>query len=34
MLSPTPLFAIEECNDLFVDACACDEQRNLVFLSA
>ena len=34
MPSPTPLFPIEECNDLFVDACACDEQRNLVFLSA
>ena len=34
MPNPTPLFPIEECNDLFVDACACDEQRNLVFLSA
>lgn len=34
MPNPTPLFYIEECPDLFVDACACDEQRNLVFLSA
>jgi len=34
MPSPTPLFEIKECPDLYVDACACDEQRNLVFLSA
>ena len=34
MPSPTQLFQIEECPDLYVDACACDEQRNLVFLSA
>lgn len=30
----TQLFQIEECPDLYVDACVCDEQRNLVFLSA
>lgn len=34
MPSPTPLYQIEECPDLYVDACVCDEQRNLVFLSA
>lgn len=34
MPSPTKLFQIEELPDLFVDACVCDEQRNLVFLSA
>ncbi|CAI8925007.1 hypothetical protein [Pseudomonas chlororaphis] len=34
MLSPTQLFQIEECPDLYVDACVCDETRNLVFLSA
>lgn len=34
MPNPNPLVYIEECPDLFVDACACDEQRNLVFLSA
>jgi len=34
MLSPTQLFQIEELPDLYVDACVCDEQRNLVFLSA
>ncbi|HBO9749895.1 TPA: hypothetical protein L5D85_002281 [Pseudomonas aeruginosa] len=33
MPSPTPLYQIEECLDLYVDACMCDEQRNLVFLS-
>ncbi|MFJ5299218.1 hypothetical protein ACIQAL_22145 [Pseudomonas sp. NPDC088368] len=27
-------YQIEECPDLYVDACACDEQGNLVFLSA
>ncbi|SFY09331.1 hypothetical protein [Azotobacter vinelandii] len=27
------LHPIEECPDLYVDACVCDEQRNLVFLS-
>ncbi|SDG72205.1 hypothetical protein SAMN05216603_103176 [Pseudomonas benzenivorans] len=31
---PTPLHQVEECPDLYVDACVCDEQRNLVFLSA
>lgn len=31
---PSPLFQIEECPDLYVDACVCDEQRNLVFMSA
>lgn len=30
----TQLFPIKECPDLYVDACACDEQRNLIFLSA
>ena len=34
MPSPTPLYQIEECPDLYVDACVCDEQCNLVFLSA
>lgn len=34
MPSPTQLYRIEECPDLYVDACVCDEQRNLVFLSA
>ncbi|MHB0818449.1 hypothetical protein ACYCFK_09235 [Stutzerimonas stutzeri] len=34
MPSPTHLFRIEECPDLYLDACVCDEQRNLVFLSA
>lgn len=33
-MHPSPLFQIEECPDLYVDACVCDEQRNLVFLSA
>ncbi|KPX38369.1 MULTISPECIES: hypothetical protein [Pseudomonas syringae group genomosp. 2] len=28
------LFTLIECPDLYVDACACDEQRNLVFFSA
>ena len=27
------LFQLDECPDLYVDACVCDEQRNLVFLS-
>lgn len=31
---PSHLFQIEECPDLYVDACVCDEQRNLVFMSA
>ncbi|EFW82263.1 hypothetical protein [Pseudomonas savastanoi] len=34
MPSHTQLFHIEECPDLYVDACVCDEQRNLIFLSA
>ncbi|OLU25524.1 hypothetical protein BVH03_17910 [Pseudomonas sp. PA15(2017)] len=34
MPSPTQLFRMEEFPDLAVDACVCDEQRNLVFLSA
>ena len=34
MPSPPQLFQVEELPDLYVDACACDEQRNLVFLSA
>ncbi|WP_313025562.1 hypothetical protein [Pseudomonas lopnurensis] len=33
MPTPTTLYRIEECPDLYVDACACDEHRNLVFLS-
>ena len=33
-MHPPPLFQIEECPDLYVDACVCDEQRNLVFMSA
>lgn len=28
------LFTVDECPDLFVDACVCDEQRGLVFMSA
>jgi len=28
------LYPVAECPDLYVDACVCDEQRNLVFLSA
>jgi len=34
IMYPSPLFQIEECPDLYVDACVCDEQRNLVFMSA
>ncbi|SHN14475.1 hypothetical protein SAMN05216593_109200 [Pseudomonas asturiensis] len=30
----TQLFHIEECPELYVDACVCDEKRNLIFLSA
>lgn len=30
----TNLFSLDECPELYVDACVCDEQRNLVFLSA
>ncbi|WP_256669132.1 hypothetical protein [Pseudomonas sp. MN1F] len=33
-MHPSPLFQIEECPDLYVDACVFDEQRNLVFMSA
>lgn len=33
MTYPTKLFQIEECPDLYVDACACDAARNLIFLS-
>ncbi|NVZ63622.1 hypothetical protein HX867_16125 [Pseudomonas gingeri] len=32
--SPTRLYQVDECPDLYVDACICDEQRNLVFFSA
>ncbi|TVT83954.1 hypothetical protein [Pseudomonas sp. H3(2019)] len=32
--SLTSLYQVDECPDLYVDACVCDEQRNLVFLSA
>lgn len=31
--SPTPLYRIDECSDLMADACLCDEQRNLIFVS-
>ncbi|PRB81544.1 hypothetical protein [Pseudomonas sp. MYb185] len=31
--SPVALYQVDECPDLYVDACVCDEQRNLVFLS-
>jgi len=31
--SPAVLYQVDECPDLYVDACVCDEQRNLVFLS-
>lgn len=36
MSSPnySTLYQIDEFPDLYVDACACDEQRNLVFFSA
>lgn len=33
MTHANPLFRIEECPDMYVDACACDSSRNLVFLS-
>lgn len=33
MTDSTRLFRIEECPDLYVDACACDDSRNLIFLS-
>jgi len=33
MNGSTQLFQIEECPDLYVDACVCDEERNLVFMS-
>lgn len=29
-----PLYPIDECPDLLVDACVCDEERRLIFLSA
>ncbi|AMB86037.1 hypothetical protein AWM79_12295 [Pseudomonas agarici] len=32
--SLTRLYQVDECPDLYVDACVCDEQRNLVFFSA
>ncbi|UXZ97236.1 hypothetical protein K3169_04840 [Pseudomonas phytophila] len=31
---PSKLYQIDEFPDLYVDACVCDEQRNLVFFSA
>jgi len=31
--TPTPLHRIAECPDLMADACLCDEQRNLIFVS-
>ena len=37
MLSTDPhptLFRLDECPDLLIDACLCDEQRSLIFLSA
>ncbi|MBX8588626.1 hypothetical protein K5D56_04465 [Pseudomonas cichorii] len=33
-LAPSLLYQIDEFPDLYVDACVCDEQRNLVFFSA
>ena len=33
-MQPNALYPVAECPDLYVDACVCDEQRNLVFLSA
>lgn len=33
-ISQSKLYRIEELPDLYVDACVCDEQRNLIFLSA
>jgi len=32
-ISPTGLYSIDEAQDLMVDACLCDAQRQLVFLS-
>src|SRR5579872_162460 len=32
-LNPPVLYRIDECPDLLVDACLCDEQRQLIFLS-
>jgi hypothetical protein len=31
--SPSPLYRIDECSDLMADACVCDEQGDLIFLS-
>lgn len=28
------LYTLDECPDLYLDACVCDEQRGLVFMSA
>jgi hypothetical protein len=33
MICSTQLFQIQECPDLYIDACICDEGRNLVFVS-
>lgn len=33
LLSPTPLYRIDECPDLMADACICDESGMLVFAS-
>lgn len=33
MICSTQLFQIQECPDLYIDACVCDEGRNLVFVS-
>ncbi len=33
LLSPAPLYRIEECPDLMADGCVCDENGRLVFLS-
>lgn len=33
-MHPIALYPVVECPDLYVDACVCDEQRNLVFFSA
>lgn len=33
MICSQQLFQIQECPDLYIDACVCDEERNLVFAS-
>jgi len=33
LIAPSALYSIDECPDLMADACLCEEQRNLIFLS-